>query len=300
MGSKVKKFAYPSQFRYTGAMGPNRQSDQPESILQKHVRVAGGELYCRLEGQGNPLLLLHGWPLDHRVWRPQADTLRDHYKVIMLDRRGFGRSTGPADVGDAVQDVDAVLDACGVESAVLIGMSRGGRIALRYAHDRPRRVRGLVLVGTAVDGFNPPPDPAEDIPIAHYAALARAGDLERLRAEWRAHPLMALRGVDDDIVRLVDAVLADYQGQDLIPASGPAAPAPNVAANLHRIGVPALVLVGEYETAARKTIARHLAEGLPNVESTVIAKGGHLLNLEQPEAFNAAVEDFLHRHGLDT
>jgi len=265
-----------------------------------YVPVAGGKLFCRQEGEGNPLLLLHGWPLDYRVWKPQVDRLRDHYKVITLDRRGFGRSTGPADMGDAVDDVDAVLDACGVEAAVLIGMSRGGRIALGYAHERPGRVRGLVLLGTAVDGFDPPPDPAEDIPIGHYAALARAGELEALREAWRTHPQMALHGVSEDIEQLIREVLADYRGQDLLTAHAPVKPPPNVAAHLDRIRVPVLIVVGEFETAARKTIAAHLAGGLPNAVEMVIAKGGHLLNLEQPDQFNAAVDGFLRRHGLDT
>ena len=273
--------------------------EQAGSAVEMHVPVAGGALFCRVEGQGNPLLLLHGWPLDHRVWQPQVAHLADHYKVIALDRRGFGRSTGPADQGDAVTDVDAVLDACGADKAVLIGMSRGGRIALRYAHDRPERVRGLILLGTAVDGFNPPPDAAEDIPLEHYAALARAGELEALRDAWRTHPLMALHGVGEDVTRLIDTVLADYKGQDLVSVSAPLNPPPNVAAHLDRIRVPVLIVVGEFETAARKTIAAHLAEGLPNAVEMVIAKGGHLLNLERPDAFNAAVDAFLERHGLD-
>jgi pimeloyl-ACP methyl ester carboxylesterase len=195
--------------------------------------------------------------------------------------------------------VDAVLDACGVEAAVLIGMSRGGRIALRYAHERPQRVRGLVLLGTAVDGFNPPPDPAEDIPVAQYAALARAGELAALREAWRTHPLMRLRGVGAEVTDLIGEVLADYKGQDLLPLSAPPSPPPDVAAHLDRIRVPVLIVVGEFETAARKTIAAHLARGLPNAVEMVIAKGGHLLNLEQPAAFNAAVDAFLERHGLD-
>jgi pimeloyl-ACP methyl ester carboxylesterase len=284
-------------------MPANSPSNQQKTAIEKLVPVAGGALFCQLEGQGMPILLLHGWPLDHRVWQPQVEHLRDHHKVIALDRRGFGRSTGSADGGDAVGDVDSVLDACEVESAVIIGMSRGGRIALRYAHERPERVRGLVLVGTAVDGFDPPADPAEDIPIEQYAALARAGDLEGLRAAWRSHPLMALHGVSEDISRLIDEVLADYKGQDLLPSVArqklPPPPPPNVAAHLDRIHVPVLIVVGEFETAARKSIAAHLAGGLPNAESMVIANGGHLLNLEQPEEFNAAVDRFLRRHGLD-
>jgi pimeloyl-ACP methyl ester carboxylesterase len=274
-------------------------AEQSESVEETYVDVAGGALFCRIEGRGTPLLLLHGWPLDHRVWQPQVAHLADHYKVIALDRRGFGRSTGPADLGDAVEDVDAVLDACGVEAAVLIGMSRGGRIALRYAHERPERVRGLVLLGTAVDGFNPPPDAAEDIPIEHYAALARAGDLAALREAWRTHPLMRLRGVGAEVTGLLAEMLADYRGQDLVSASAPSHSPPDVAAHLDRIRVPVLIVVGEFETAARKTIAAHLARGLPNAVEMVIAKGGHLLNLEQPAAFNAAVDAFLERHGLD-
>ena len=263
------------------------------------IPSAGEQLFCHDSGQGRALLFLHGWPLDHRVWTPQIESFSKTCRVLAMDRRGFGQSTGPANLGNAVEDIDAVLDACGVESATLIGMSRGGRIALRYAFERPQRVNGLVLVGTALDGYNPPPDPEEDIPLAHYAELAKAGDFAGLRRAWLSHPLMTLHAGGAELRELISDILEGYRGQDFLDADAPNADVPNVASHLDRIIVPSLVIVGEHETAARNAIAEKLVRGLPNAEFTVIHGAGHLLNLEQPQVFNERVSQFLKRHGLD-
>ena len=280
-------------------MSPDSELFPSKDGGNRLVESAGERLFCLDCGQGRPLLFLHGWPLDHRVWTPQIEFFSRSYRVLAMDRRGFGQSTGSANLGNAVEDIDAILDDCGVESATLIGMSRGGRIALRYAFERPQRVNGLVLVGPALDGYNPPPDPEEDIPLAHYAELAKAGDFAALREAWLSHPLMALHAGGPDLRDRVAQILEGYRGQDFLGADAPTADVPDVASHLDRIIVPSLVVVGAHETAGRQAIAEKLVKGLPNAEFTVIHEAGHLLNLEQPEIFNQRVTEFLERHGLD-
>ena len=104
------------------------------------VPVRDGRLYLEKTGEGPPLLMIHGWPLDHHIFDAQVAGLKNDLMILRYDRRGFGKSDAPPDLVREVDDIDALLDAMGIESAHVLGMSQGGRIALRYAVTRPARV----------------------------------------------------------------------------------------------------------------------------------------------------------------
>lgn len=258
------------------------------------VAVDGGDLYVVLCGDGPPLLMIHGWSLDHRSFAPQLDALSASFRVIAFDRRGFGRSSAPPDLHRELDDLDRILDEFGLDSAHLLGVSQGGRIALRYTVTRPARVRSLILQGAMVDGLDVHDSGADRIPLDDYIALAKQGRLGELREQWLAHPMMSLGEGYEEAGKMLADIVGDYEARDLVdfdPASYRFDRAPLEA--IAAFEKPVLLVTGAGETAARKEHARLLANAAPDCREIVMVHSGHLANLEQSEAFNAAVAAFV-------
>ena len=153
------------------------------------VDLRGTPLFYRIGGQGPALLLLHGWTLDGSLWMPLLTALMRHHRVLAVDRRGFGRSSGQASVEREVADLTVLCRRLGITNPAVIGMSQATRVALRLAQSRALSVRALVL-----DGPPPPqavdPQGAENPPMSRYRDLVASAGLGAFRALWRTHPLV--------------------------------------------------------------------------------------------------------------
>lgn len=265
---------------------------QPELMLRR-VRSGDASLHVEVSGRGAPLLLVHGWALDHRIFEPQVSALSECFRVITFDRRGFGRSQGEPDMRLELEDIDRLIDEVAGGPVHLLGMSQGGRVALRYAVTRPGRLRSLILQGAAVDGQDPGGPEHERIPVEEYVRLARDGKLEEVRRRWSAHPMMQT-GVDrPDARRLLRCMLEDYRGEDLLRFRPESYDFPlDVLGAAAELRVPVLLITGAGETVARRRQARQLAETIPDAREVVLPGGGHLGNLTEPEAYNRALREF--------
>ncbi|MEX0976541.1 MAG: alpha/beta hydrolase [Woeseia sp.] len=257
------------------------------------VDVDGGRLYVETAGAGAPILMAHGWSLDHRLFEPQVEELANAFQVVTFDRRGFGRSQATPDLGLEVDDMQRILQALSLESLHLLGMSQGARIALRFSVTHPRTIRSLLLQGPAIDGFAIDEPAAERIPIEQYAELARDGLMDEVRRRWHDHPMMALNGDSGRARELLDKMLSAYQGTDLLAdAAKPTESAVNVLGKIRSLRAPCLVLTGARETAARKASAAQLLQLLPDCREIVFANSGHLSNLSEAALYNREVADF--------
>lgn len=256
------------------------------------ISVAGGVIDAEIAGEGAggvPIVFLHGWTLDRRMWAPQMEALSSRHPVIALDRRGFGRSTAPAALDREAEDIIALQDALSIDACVIVGMSQAGRIALEFSVRYPERMKALVLQGARLDGFLPAAKEAEAIPVSAYRELARAGKMDEMRAAWRAHPLMHTPNAKAG--EIVDEILQSYDGRDLLappPSQGDIGPDA-----LDRITAPTLVVTGDQETPWRRLVADAIAYGAPNAQRAVIENAGHLCNLCNPERYNAVLTTFL-------
>ncbi|MET0310258.1 MAG: alpha/beta hydrolase [Sphingomonas sp.] len=251
------------------------------------VPVHGGTVEAEALGDGPPVLLVHGWTLDRRVWRPQVEALASRFRVIAWDRRGFGRSTAPPDLVREPDDLAAVADAFGAERFALVGMSQGARVALAFASHHPERVAAIAVQGTPLSDVASGEGEDEAVPIAEMTRLAAAGELDAMRRLWRAHPLLDVHGAKADAE--LDAIIADYEGRDLLALG---APLDVTTADLARLRMPILAITGREEPVWRHKVADSLARA---VEATRldIAGGGHLCNLCQPGFYNNALIGFL-------
>jgi pimeloyl-ACP methyl ester carboxylesterase len=249
------------------------------------------ELFC--SGSGPVILLVHGWSIDHRSFMPQLAPLARELTVVTWDRRGFGRSTAVPDINADVDDIDDIIDAMGVARVHLLGVSQGGRIALRYAATHPDRLASLILQGAVLDGYVVEEPQEEQLLLVHYQELARQGRMDQVRRLWLAHPMMSAGIEDPALRREICSLVEDYAGADLKMPAPPAGTVDvDVARALQHSTLPALVITGALETEGRKAHARKICEVLREARQIEMPRSGHLSNLSEPERYNAAVLDF--------
>jgi len=275
-----------------------------------YFTVDGARLRYRDEGSGPALLLVHGWTLDLEMWNALSAALRPTFRVIRLDRRGFGLSSGQPGLERDIADLDALWGHLGLDTAALLGMSQGARVVLGLAAAKIRNISCLVLDGppdvardAGADDNADDDDDGDQVPLAHFRAIARAQGIEAFRRQWSAHPLIQLRTGDRNAHQLLHAILNRYPGSDLLHAATPmatpiaadAAPAA-VPLRPHNIALPVLVITGAHDVARRMKSADLLAQRLRCAERAVVADAGHLPNLDNPVAYNNLVRAFLQRH----
>ncbi len=252
----------------------------------------GTRLSVHVTGRGPTLLMLHGWTLDHRSFEAQLPLARD-YRLARFDRRGFGESKAAPDLGAEIGDIDAVIDALDTDCVHLLGVSQGARLAVRYAAARPGRLQSLIVQGVVLDDYTPEVDDDAPIPLAHYAELVSKGDMETMRREWLAHPMMSSDPLTQAQRFELEAMVARYRGRDLLPAKGRREQVPATLDALRRLGVPTLIITGEFEGAARRDHAARLCGTLPDAREVILEGCGHLSNISRPDAYNELVRRFL-------
>jgi len=254
-----------------------------------YLQVNGAHLRYRDEGRGPPVIFVHGWTLDLDMWEPQIAALAASFRIIRLDRRGFGMSSGRASLTNDLDDLKALCAHLGLPLVAMVGMSQGARVVLEYAQRWPTTLSSLV-----VDG--PPqmhPDGVQDIPYPAYCALARDHGVEAFRREWSQHPLARLRTQERSASELLTRMIARYPGNDLMQILAEAPPA--LPWSPGKVCVPALVLTGEFDLSSRQAFADDLASQLPMAERAHIPAAGHLCNLDNSSAYNVLVGSFLAR-----
>jgi len=266
-------------------------SARPTHAADLFAVVNGARLRFRDEGRGPAVLLVHGWTLDLEMWDPQVSALRDKFRLLRLDRRGYGLSEGiPAPQRDS-EDLAALCGYLGLTRVALLGMSQGARAVLDLACSAPEQVDAVILDG-------PPPlegDAEPDLPLDRYATLVRTHGIEAFRSEWARDALMQLRTQSPEARALLAAMIARYPGNDLRHRAPRAEPA---SISLESLTAPTLILSGAHDTAIRRRAARQLAARLSDAELVVIPGTGHLPNLDSPDAYSQLCRQFLTRHCL--
>jgi pimeloyl-ACP methyl ester carboxylesterase len=228
------------------------------------------------------------------MWGAQAAALSDSYRIVRLDRRGFGLSSGhPSIAGDGA-DLWALCEHLGLKSVALVGMSQGARAVLQFAASFPAATSCIVLDGPPRTGAPNAAGGSVDVPFEHYRELARAQGLSAFRVEWSRHALTRLETGDADTHALLAHMIARYPGRDLIDSaarSDAATPDRNVGLS----GRPALVINGELDLESRRGYAKELALRFSHVERVEIPGAGHLCNLDNPRAYDDALRRFLQK-----
>jgi 3-oxoadipate enol-lactonase len=244
--------------------------------------VADGTLWAEdTGGGGTPVLLIHGDWTDSGIWDPLIPLLRDRYRVIRYDLRGFGRSSRPAQPFTRLADLQALLDHAGLDAAVAAGHSGGGGTALALALGHPDRVRGLTLIAPGIHDYA---WPADDPFFREAGPLIAAQDRDSLvRLGLRT---WAPAGADEAITAMLGRAVASwFQIGDL------ERPDPPGFARLGEIRVPAIMLLGDLEYPMVSGASRAIAAKLGHCREVLVPGADHLLPLRDPRRVAQAITE---------
>lgn len=258
--------------------------------MMASTTIRGARLHYRVEGEGDPLLFIHGYPLAGQLWDEAVGELRADHRCIVPDLRGHGASeaTERVTIADYADDLIGILDEIGEGGPVtLIGLSMGGYVAFDFVRRYGERVAALALVDTRAAA-----DSAD-------AAAGRRETAERVLREGSG--FVAAEMATKLFASGADAPLREEWRQIMA-----ATPPLGVAAALHAIAerpdsypvlealkVPVLIVVGAEDSITPPDEARRMQALLPSAVLEIIPGAGHLPPVEQPEAFTAALRRFL-------
>ncbi len=241
-------------------------------------------------GAGPALLLLHAFPLSAAMWRPQVAALQERYRVIVPDLRGFGGSDappGPYPMDTLADDAAALLAHLGVPRAVVVGLSMGGYIAFAFWRRHQDQVAALVLADTRA-GADSEEGRATRETNARLAEEQGAGAIAD-----KLIPNLVAAGASPALRAELRALISANSPDGIAGALRGMAARPDSSADLAGIAVPLLAIVGEEDTLTPPAEAERIVAAVPRGTLVRIPGAGHLSNLEQPAAFNAALLGFL-------
>jgi 3-oxoadipate enol-lactonase len=250
------------------------------------LETDGETIHYLKQGDGPALALVHSLGSNATLWQPQIDAFQDRYTVIAVDNRGHGGSSAKGDVtvAAAARDLKAVLSHVGAASCRLVGVSSGGPIALTFATENPDMVRALVLA----DSYAAPPDGSKELCEATAEAIAYVSMTEFGR-QYAAETLLWSTSLDiqDELAASIAAmdpkVYIKMMRSALLGDFTAAPPA---------VKAPTLILIGDGDSITPRASAEALAGGVANAKLEVVPDAGHLSCIDNPVAFNAALQRF--------
>jgi 3-oxoadipate enol-lactonase len=252
------------------------------------VSIGPRQLAYQSVGSGPVLVLLHAFPFDCRMWNQTAAALASHRRVITPDMRGFGLSdlgAGGFSIADLADDIAALLDALDLPAATVGGMSMGGYVALAFAHRHGNRLKSLILADTKAAADSPEARQGREAALSLVQEQGVAAFVEK------QIPRLLSASASDGLRAEVRA-LGSQPTDTIIAAIRALRDRPDRTAELPEIAVPTLVVVGSEDALSPAAEARTMAAAIPNARVAEIPGAGHLSNLENPDAFTAALAGF--------
>jgi 3-oxoadipate enol-lactonase len=258
--------------------------------------VNGIRMAYRERGRGHEtaLLLIHGFPLDGRLWDAQLSGLSSLVRVIAPDLRGSGRSEappGPYGMEQYADDLEGLLDALDIRRAVVAGLSMGGYIAFALLRSHPDRIQALVLADTRAEPDSPQARSNRDAAALRVREIGPAAYAEEMLPRMLAPSSAANPRIRERALRMMAAQPVD----GIVSALGGLRDRADSSALLADIRVPTLVIVGGDDSLTPPADARTMAAGIPGARLVEVPRAGHLSPLENPRAVNAALREFLRK-----
>ena len=260
------------------------------------IEVNGARIHYELAGAGDPVVFVHGFPFDLTMWEPQIPEFSRRFRTLRYDARGFGRSSLPgAEPYGHYHDLAALIEHFGLAPAHVVGLSRGGSIALNFALTYPHLLGKLVLAGAS-----PGPTQAHKVhdsgPTEGYQQLldvARKDGIDAAKRLYLQSGIFDAARSNPDALAMVQRMVDDYSGWHFVNDDPHTDLDPPAHERLHEVAAPTLAIVGERDVELFHTLAGLVERHTPKARKAVIPGVGHMVNAEAPDAFNRLVLDFL-------
>jgi 3-oxoadipate enol-lactonase len=251
------------------------------------------EVFYTIEGEGPWLTMSHSLACNTTAWDDQAALLSKNFKVLRYDTRGHGQTSatpGPYTLEQLADDAYGLLTALGITQTHWMGISMGGMIGQTMALKYPTLFTSLMLIDTT----SRRPDNAQAMWGARITMAKEQGMISLLEStleRWFTEPFRknhpnAIKSISDGILSTsVDGFCGCCAAIAQI----------NTLDRLKEIQCPAIVMVGEHDHGTPPAMAKQIHDNLPNSEFVLIESAAHIANIEQPEAFNQAIQKFLQK-----
>lgn len=258
------------------------------------VSANGADIFYSESGEGDAIVLLHGFPLSGALFEKVRDTLDDSHRVVAIDHRGFGKSPTPAVVNNVTtyaEDALAVMQQLGIETAVIGGMSMGGPVAFEMYRQKPEVFRGLVLI----DSNAKPADEVEKgIWTGAGQKIEATGGVAAIIPFLLPNMLTgATRAAKPDDVAYLTAVMEQASPEGALGGTKVLAGRPDSVETLASMTIPVLVLVGEEDPVYAVEVSKEMAAGTQNGTLVTIPGASHAAIFEKPEDSAKAILDWM-------
>lgn len=257
-----------------------------------HAAVNGTNLHYHESGHGLPVVLVHGFPLDHHVWRHQVHDLSEVHRVITPDLRGFGQSTGGGSftIASLAEDLYVLLSQIKALPCVLGGLSMGGYVALAYERQYAATLRGLMLIDTRAGNDSPEGRAGRDAMIELAKTQGSIAVADKMLPKMVAGGNPAAAGsVAGEIKSIMDACPA-LTIQHALAAMRDRA---DYQPTLSRIAAPTLVITGESDVLIPPAQSEEMHKSIRGSSIAVIPGAGHMAPMEKPQLVSRAIQNFL-------
>ena len=257
------------------------------------IQANGAELAVRVEGDaGKPWLLVsNSLAADLGMWDDQMPLLTRTHRVVRYDTRGHGDSSapeGPYNFDMLVADQVAILDHFGIRQADILGLSLGGMTALGLALKHPDRVRSMIVCDARADNPKPFVD-RWNLLIGIVQEKGMEGILQATLERWFTAPTVKER---DDVIGRARAMILKTSPSGYV-ANAEALKQLSYMGSLPKLTRPVLYVVGAEDQGAKKEDMQVMADATPGSRLAVVKGAAHICNMEEPEAFDAAIREWL-------
>ena len=266
------------------------------AIRTRHIPGTPG-LTVDEAGTGELVLFMHGIGGNRTNWTQQVQKFGEHFLAVAWDARGYNGSEdydGELDFSDFSRDILRLLKFYGRKKLHLVGLSMGGRIAQDFYALYPQHVATLTIVASFTGFRNFTEADRQKFLSLRLKPLVEEGKEPRHIAPIVARTLSSPNATEEQYQRLVASMAALHKGSYIKTLK--ATTLYSRTAELDRIAVPTLLIFGEADTLTTADMGRQMQARIKGAKLVVVPKSGHLVNLEQPEAFEAALEPFLFEH----
>lgn len=240
-----------------------------------------GDIYYQyLEAKSQEtLVFLHGFSLDHRMWKPQIEEFSSKFNILVYDLRGYGKSLMPNQNYSHHNDLLELLNHLELKQVHLIGLSMGGRVAIDFTLEHPEFVKTLTVLDSSLGGYKSTVD----------FSIRVDKDLQKAQEEWLSHEVFKYTNKSPHLANKLKLILNDYSGWHWLNGNKYEQVILDAKDRLHEITCPTQILVGEHDLEYFKNIGQYMHERITHSNYKLVPNSGHMSNLENSKYVNELI-----------